>query len=63
MITDYAKKVKRALRDIYEFVPTGGTEEEPIFDHIPDGEYPMEIDGKHDNVIIRDGRIDCCNFD
>jgi len=32
-------------------------------DVIPDGTYPMTIDGKLDNVKIIDGKISCCNFE
>lgn len=30
--------------------------------NVPDGEYPMEIDGKVDKVRIVNGFIHCCNF-
>lgn len=30
---------------------------------VPDGEYPMEIDGKVDRVRITKGKISCCNWD
>ena len=30
---------------------------------VPDGTYPMMIDGKLDNVKIVDGGINCCNFE
>lgn len=29
---------------------------------VPDGEYPMVIDGKRDNVRIEGGKIHCCNY-
>ena len=29
---------------------------------VTDGEYPMKINGKIDNVIIKKGYINCCNF-
>jgi hypothetical protein len=29
---------------------------------VPDGEYPMMIDGKLDHVRIENDRIFCCNF-
>jgi len=29
---------------------------------VPDGEYPMEINGRTDKVIIEKGCINCCNF-
>lgn len=31
--------------------------------NVPDGVYPMTIDGKKDKVRIENGRIFCCNFD
>jgi len=30
---------------------------------VPDGVYPMEIDGKINNVRIENDKIFCCNFD
>ena len=30
--------------------------------HVPDGSYPMMIGGDLDLVLIRDGKINCCNF-
>lgn len=63
-MTCYINEIKRQFRDKYNFIPTGGTESEPLFNNsIPDGEYPMEIDGKIDNVKIKDSAISCCNFD
>jgi len=62
MMLDYIDAIKRKLRDQYHFVPSGGTPEEPLFDNVPDGEYPMEIDGELDHVKILKGRISCCNF-
>jgi hypothetical protein len=64
-MTDYIRAVKRGFRDQHGFGPTGGTNDDPIFADgtIPDGEYPMEIDGKIDRVRLVDGSIDCCNFE
>ena len=59
----YINAVKRGLRDQCGLTPTGGTEDEPLFDNIPDGEYPMTIDGKLDKVRIKNGYISCCNFE
>ena len=59
----YINEIKRQFRDTYNFVPNGGTQHEPLFEFIPDGEYPMVIDGKTDNVKIVNGTISCCNFD
>lgn len=63
MMINYINAVKRGFRDQYEFVPTGGTDDEPLFDNIPDGEYPMTINGKIDRVRIVNGSIHCCNFE
>jgi hypothetical protein len=30
---------------------------------VPDGEYPMTIDGKLDHVRVEGGKINCCNFE
>jgi hypothetical protein len=62
-MTDYIRAVKCGFRDMYGFVPTGGTDGDPTFESIPDGEYPMVIDGRLDRVAIVDGKIRCCNFD
>jgi hypothetical protein len=63
-MTRYIAEIKRQFRDVYGFVPAGGTEREPLFNNIPPGVYPMTIEGKVDNVrIVEDGTIDCCNFE
>jgi len=62
-MTDYIRAIKRGLRDKHGFHPTGGTKDEPIFANVPDGEYPMKIDGKLDHVRIVNGTIECCRFD
>ncbi len=60
---DYICSVKRGLRDHYGFKPKpGSTDNEPLLD-VPDGEYPMTIDGKLDKVRIVGGKIHCCNFE
>jgi len=59
----YVAAVKRGFRDVHGFTPSGGTEHEPLFNNIPDGEYPMEIDGKLDRVRLIDGRLSMCNFE
>lgn len=33
----------------------------PVF--VPDGYYPMEIEGKLDHVRVENGFISCCNFE
>lgn len=63
-MTDYIREIKRQWRDVYGFVPREGSlPEEPLFDNIPDGVYPMTIDGKVDQVRLIDGKISCCNFE
>ena len=61
MGTQYIQAIKREFRDTYKFVPSGGTDHEPNFDSIPDGEYPMMIEGKKDTIIITKGKISCNN--
>lgn len=62
-MTAYITEIKRQFRDTYKFVPSGGTEHDPLFDNIPDGVYPMEIEGKIDYVKITGESINCCNFE
>ena len=62
-MTTYIAEIHKALRDKYGFTPTSEQYGMPLFDNIPDGTYPMEIDGKVDHVAITDGKIDCCNFE
>lgn len=62
-MTEYIREIKRQLRDVYKFQPSGGTERDPIFDSVSDGEYPMTIDGKLDRVRVVNGRFECCNFE
>jgi hypothetical protein len=63
-MTSYISEIKRQFRDVYHFIPTGGTDSEPLFDNIPAGEYPMTIEGKVDKVRITErGGISCCNFE
>ena len=64
-MTDYIHEIKRQFRDVYGFAPSKVEEiDDPIFDEgqIPDGVYPMEIEGKTDYVKIVDGSINCCNY-
>lgn len=64
-MSDYIRAVKQCLRDEHGFSPKESSDDEndPIFDGIPDGVYPMTIEGRLDRVRIEDGRINCCNFD
>lgn len=58
----YINELKRGFRDQHNFTPTGGTKNEPLFDNIPDGIYPMTLEGKLDYVVLKNGGIYCCNF-
>ena len=58
----YIGEIKHQLRDVYHFKPDRIVGQDLCFDHIPDGEYPMKIDGRMDYVEIVDGKIHCCNF-
>jgi hypothetical protein len=62
-MTDYIRAIKIQFRDKYKFKPSKTENGEPCFDFIPDGKYPMIIDGDLDNVEIINGGISCCNFD
>lgn len=62
-MTDYIREVKKAFRDQHGFVPTGGVEADPLFEKIPDGTYPCEIEGKINYVVVKGNGIHCCNFD
>jgi len=33
----YIREIKKKFRDQYGFVPSGGTEQDPNFNNIPDG--------------------------
>lgn len=62
---EYILAVKRQLRDGYGFVPgPRSSPDEPVFAEgtVPDGEYPMTINGRLDKVSIEGGAINCCNF-
>lgn len=63
-MTDYVAEIKRGFERIYGFKPERRVGDEPVFgkNQIPDGVYPMKVDGKLDQVAIVDGKISCCNF-
>lgn len=61
-MTAYIREIKNQFRDVYNFTPSNPGEDEPNFDNIPEGIYPMMIEGKLDNVKIVNGTISCCNF-
>ncbi len=51
----YIAEIQRQLAEVYGFLPD--------MSNVPDGDYPMTIDGKLDRVVIKDGMISCCNFE
>ncbi len=61
-MTQYIREIKKQFRDKYGFKPSRIVEGEPCFDNIPDGEYPMMIDGELDHVRVANNEISCCNF-
>lgn len=62
-MTDYIRAVKRGFRDQHGFKPkVGSSDNDPVFENVPDGEYPMLIDGQVDQIRIINGKISCCNF-
>lgn len=61
--TDYIIEIKKQFRDVYNFIPDRIVGGEPCFNNIPDGTYPMTIEGRLDNVKIVAGSISCCNWD
>lgn len=60
----YVDEIKRQLADIYLFK----AERDPkntvvrILEPIPNGDYPMVINGVSDNIVIIDGNIFPYNF-
>ena len=57
-MTDYIREIQRQLIAVYKF--KANVNGLPM--NVPDGEYPMTIDGKLDKVRIMNDRISCCNF-
>ena len=64
-MTAYIREIKKQFRDTYGFTPEREIGGEPIFadGQIPEGEYPMTIDGKLDRVRVENGKINCGNFE
>lgn len=60
-MTDYIREIQKRFVVDYKFTPRSDAPLIPA--HVPDGEYPMTIAGKYDNVRVTNGTIDCCNFD
>lgn len=57
-MTEYIQEIQRQLITKYAF-KRGGND---CPQDVPDGAYPMIIEGQLDLVIIRNGGIWCCNF-
>ena len=55
---EYINEIKRLMISQYGFKENQGV---PM--NVPDGRYPMEIEGKTDYVLIKDSKIHCCNFE
>ena len=63
-MTDYIKEVKQQLCDVHGFTPSDrSTDDNLVFDNLPDGEYPIITEGKLDRVHIEDGEISCLNHE
>ncbi len=60
-MTSYIAEIQRQMISKYGFKEDPTRPGVPM--DVPDGEYPMEIEGKLDKVRITDGKISCCNFE
>ena len=60
---NYIKEVKRQLHTKYKFKPSRIVGNEYCFDNIPNGVYPMKIEGKIDYVKMVDGVIKYCDWE
>lgn len=56
----YIAEIQRQLVDVFGFEPRVDAPHIP--QNVPDGVYPMIIDGKIDRVEIKHGKISCCNY-
>ena len=59
-MTDYIAEIQKQFIDKYGFEENPEKPGLPI--GVPDGKYPMKIEGKIDNVTVEGGFINCCNF-
>lgn len=57
----YISKIQRAFIDQHGFAEHLDRPDIPV--NVPDGEYPIVIDGRLDMVEIKGGLVGCCNFD
>ena len=57
----YFSAVHRGLRDIYGLTINvdKSTEDFPVFDNVPDGNYPMVINGRLDKIKVKDNELAC----
>ena len=55
---EYIAEIQRQFIDVYGFPSKDGLPQ-----GVPDGVYPMTINGRLDRVRIENDRIFCCNFD
>ena len=60
-MTSYISEIQRQFISVYGFKENPEKAGVPV--DVPDGEYPMTIDGKRDKVRISQGKIHCCNFE
>ena len=57
--TQYIQEIQKQFISCYNFKPN----ENGLPSDVPDGEYPMWVEGRYDLVKIKNGMISCCNFD
>ena len=60
-MTSYIREIQRQFVSHYGFDERPDAPGVPVA--VPDGEYPMMIEGKLDRVRIQAGKISCCNFE
>ena len=56
-MTGIVREVKRQLRDVYGVKPDRTENDEPCFDDIPDGVYPMTIDSEEEDIAVIDNKF------
>lgn len=63
--TDYLREINRQFVEVYGLEKRTDCPDIPeiVPKHVPDGEYPMTIEGKLDKVRVVKGMINCCNFE
>jgi hypothetical protein len=60
-MTEYIREIQRQLIAQYGFAERSEAPGLPV--GVPDGAYPMTINGKLDHVRVEGGKIHCCNFE